>query len=135
MIIVTTYTSAALAEKIMGASDKRATRELRKFLRDITPKADQPGKGGRWSLEYNAKELNALKKRFATWTAEQEQAKAERAAALAAKAKVAAETVEMEPPADEMELAPETDAKDSDGDETPNIDAMLQELDEELIED
>jgi hypothetical protein len=40
-------------------------RTLRKFLRSITPKDEQPGQGNRWSVE--TKQLKKLKKQFADW--------------------------------------------------------------------
>ena len=52
-------------------------RTLRRFLRSITPKENQPGKGSRWSIEKTA--MRGLKKQFATWTA----AQAEKAAEVA----------------------------------------------------
>ena len=47
------------------------TRTARKFLRAITPKEEQPGKGSRWVLEGNKREIAKMKKRFAEWTAAQ----------------------------------------------------------------
>lgn len=46
------------------------TRTVRKFLRSITPKDEQPGKGSRWALEGNKRSLTAMRKQFAAWTAE-----------------------------------------------------------------
>lgn len=43
------------------------TRTVRKFLRSITPKDEQPGKGSRWVLEGNKRSLTAMKKRFDEW--------------------------------------------------------------------
>jgi hypothetical protein len=82
---MTTYTTRTLAEKIMptDAEDniKGATRTLRKFLRDILGEGKAVvGKGGRYALEYNAKEITALKKQFKAWTITQEEEKAKRAA-------------------------------------------------------
>lgn len=51
-------------------------REVRKFLRSITPKADQPGKGARWGIE--KKEMRSIRPKFAKWVAAQEAAKAAR---------------------------------------------------------
>lgn len=51
--------------EILG-TDGRTTR---KFLRSITPKDDQPGKGSRWGLEGGAKNITALKKQFAAFQA------------------------------------------------------------------
>lgn len=47
-------------------------RTLRKFLRSITPKEDQPGKGSRWSLEGNKRDIAKMRKQFSDWTAAQE---------------------------------------------------------------
>lgn len=54
-------------------------RTVRKFLRSITPKDEQPGKGSRWSLPGTAKDVNRLKKQFADWNAKMLAEKAERA--------------------------------------------------------
>lgn len=48
------------------------TRTVRKFLRSITPKEDQPGKGARWVLEGNKRSINQMRKQFAEWTAARE---------------------------------------------------------------
>jgi predicted transcriptional regulator len=53
------------------------TRTVRKFLRAITPKDEQPGKGSRWVLEGNKRSLTAMRKQFAEWTAAREAAKNE----------------------------------------------------------
>jgi hypothetical protein len=42
-------------------------REVRKFLRSITPKDEQPGKGSRWSVPANATQLKKLRKQFDEW--------------------------------------------------------------------
>lgn len=52
-------------------------RTARKFLRDITPKEDQPGKGSRWELPEGKRDLNKMRKQFADWTAAKEADKAE----------------------------------------------------------
>ena len=64
---------------------------VRKFLRSITPKDEQPGKGSRWVLEGNKSSLNKMRKQFSSWSLEQAEAKAARAAAAA---EVAAAEVE-----------------------------------------
>lgn len=43
------------------------SRTVRKFLRSITPKDAQPGKGSRWSIE--KKSLRSLRKQYADWDA------------------------------------------------------------------
>jgi hypothetical protein len=40
-------------------------RTVRKFLRSVTPREDQPGKGNRWAISNTA----ALRKAFAEWDA------------------------------------------------------------------
>lgn len=48
------------------------SRTARKFLRNITPKDEQPGKGSRWDLPEGKREINKLKKQFSDWKASQE---------------------------------------------------------------
>lgn len=43
-------------------------RTVRKFLRSITPKDEQPGKGSRWVMPTTKRELTKLEKQFAAWT-------------------------------------------------------------------
>lgn len=45
-------------------------REVRKFLRTVTPADEQPGKGGRWSIE--KREVRSLTKKFTAWREERE---------------------------------------------------------------
>lgn len=40
-------------------------RTARKFLRAVTDKEDQPGKGGRWQIE--KRDVRGLVKKFQTW--------------------------------------------------------------------
>lgn len=70
------------------------TRTVRKFLRSITPKDEQPGKGSRWVLEGNKKEMTRSKKQFAEWTAAQTAAAADRAAKKADAAQAEVEEIE-----------------------------------------
>lgn len=74
-------------------------RTVRKFLRSITPRDEQPGKGSRWQLDGTAKSVNRLKKQFADWHQKQLEERARRAAEAAAEA-AAAEVEETE---DEVE--------------------------------
>jgi hypothetical protein len=60
-------TSAELATEL-----ETDGRTVRKFLRSVTPKDAQPGKGSRWSIE--KKQLRTLRKQFADWTAAREAA-------------------------------------------------------------
>lgn len=64
-------------------------RTARKFLRDITPKDEQPGKGSRWDLPEGKRDLNKLRKQFADWTAAKD---AEKAAKDEAEVKAEADT-------------------------------------------
>lgn len=41
---------------------------VRKFLRDITPEESRPGRGSRWAIPGNKRELTKLKKQFVTWS-------------------------------------------------------------------
>jgi hypothetical protein len=132
---MTTYTSATLAAALLGdeaieANKKNATRTVRKFLRDELGEGKAVvGKGGRYALDYNKKELTSLTKRFKAWEAKQEADKAARADALAAPktaASAPAEAVEEE--ADEADEAPYEGPSDDD------IAALLEDDDEEIEE-
>lgn len=41
-------------------------RTFRKFLREVTPKEEQPGQGGRWT--FTSKDVAKLKKQFGQWS-------------------------------------------------------------------
>lgn len=71
-----TITVADLATAL--DTDARSTR---KFLRSITPKDAQPGKGSRWAIE--KKDLRSLKSQFNKYTAAQDEARKAREAAAA----------------------------------------------------
>lgn len=62
---MTTLNTAQAAEKL-----DTTPRELRKFLRSITEKDSQPGKGSRWTLE--AREVTKMRKQFNEWKAARE---------------------------------------------------------------
>lgn len=70
-------------------------REVRKFLRSITPKDEQPGKGSRWELPGTKREVAKLQKQFADWKAKQDELRAQREAE--------AEAAKDEPEVDETE--------------------------------
>ena len=71
-------------------------RTTRKFLRSITPKDAQPGKGSRWEIKKS--EVRSLRKKFAEFTAAAEKAREAR------EAKTEPETeTELEPTDDELE--------------------------------
>ena len=65
-------------------------RTARKFLRSVTPKENQPGKGGRWEIE--RKTVAGYKKQFAKFA----QAAAERAAKATETAPAEDEVIELE---------------------------------------
>lgn len=61
-------------------------RTLRKFLREVTPKDDQPGQGGRWT--FTKGEVTKIKKKFDKW-GDGGKIKAEKPETLVAEAKPA----------------------------------------------
>lgn len=69
-------------------------KSLRKYLRDSTPRDEQPGKGGRWVLPGTKTAIAKHRKQFAAWQAEQAKAQAERAAKAAKDADEAAAIAE-----------------------------------------
>lgn len=71
-------------------------RTVRKFLRSITPKEDQPGKGSRWQLDGTKRSVTKLQKQFTEWTAAQAQAAAERAEKAAQEAAAAVDEIDDE---------------------------------------
>ena len=58
-----TLTVNELAEQL-----ETSPRTTRKFLRSITPKDEQPGKGKRWSIE--KRDIRGLKKKFSDFELE-----------------------------------------------------------------
>ena len=74
-------TMAQITTAEFAAELNTDTRTVRKFLRSITPKDEQPGKGSRWVLEGTKRELAKSRKQFAEWTAATEARKAEKAPA------------------------------------------------------
>jgi hypothetical protein len=74
-------------------------REVRKFLRSITPRDEQPGKGSRWVLDANKRSIARMTKNFNEW---------KRAQLEAAAAKLSAEAAELEVE-DDAELEVEDD--------------------------
>jgi hypothetical protein len=139
LINMTTYTTRTLSEAVIGADDKASTRTLRKFLRaDITAKGgkvgiDTPGKGGRYTLDMNKRELNALIKRFAAWQVAEEEAKTKRAAELAAKGAI---ILPADDASDEDALAENEESdKGVEGPSDEEIAAMIADGDDEAIED
>lgn len=42
---------------------------VRKFLRSMTPKDQQPGRGHRWAVPAGKRDMNRLRKQFDEWAA------------------------------------------------------------------
>lgn len=73
-----TNTTATLTVTDLAEALETDPRTTRKFLRAITPKEEQPGKGSRWAID--KKKVTGMKKQFKSY-----------AEALAAKAEAPAE--------------------------------------------
>lgn len=86
-----TMTPSEFAETV-----KSDGRTVRKFLRSITPRKDQPGKGSRWSLPGDKRSVTRLQKQFTEWNAKQLEERAQRAAEKAAEAASEVDEVEDE---------------------------------------
>ncbi len=67
-------TPAELATEL--GTDARTTR---KFLRSITPRDEQPGKGSRWGIKGTKSNLATLRKQYAKFEEAQQAARAARA--------------------------------------------------------
>lgn len=83
-----TYTTATLAAEL-GAESAKA---LRVFLRSSASGITPVGKGARYSLEFGARDLAGLKKKFEGWSSAQAARKAEAAEAATQAAPVEKET-------------------------------------------
>ena len=59
---------ATITVQEFATSIESTPREVRKFLRAVTPADEQPGKGGRWGIE--KRQVRSLTKKFADWQAE-----------------------------------------------------------------
>lgn len=139
---MTTYNTTTLAIAIMGeelveTNKKNATRTLRKFLRDELGEGKAVvGKGARYSLDYNKRELTALTKKFRAWEiAQAEAAEARKAALLAAKSPKPVED-DTTTETDNDDTAPEADIEDKalEGPSDEEIAAMLSNDDEADID-
>jgi hypothetical protein len=75
-----------LTPKEIAVEFQTDPKTLRKFLRSITPKDDQPGKGSRWSVPANAKSLTKLRSQFDAWEIKRKEDAARRAEEAAAQA-------------------------------------------------
>lgn len=56
---------ATITPKELAVELNTDGRTVRKFLRSITPKEDQPGKGSRWAIE--KRQVKSLSKKFSAW--------------------------------------------------------------------
>ena len=90
-------TPAELATEL--GTDARTTR---KFLRSITPRDEQPGKGSRWGIKGTKTNIAALRKQYAKFDEAQRAARAARAE-KAAPAPVEADEAEIEDTFDSLE--------------------------------
>jgi hypothetical protein len=88
MVAMTTITPAEFATEVGSTG-----REVRKFLRSITPREEQPGKGPRWALDGSKRSINQMTKNFNVWKAAQLELAAKRAQEAA---QAASEAVEVE---------------------------------------
>lgn len=59
---------ATLTVNELATQLETSPRTTRKFLRSITPKDEQPGKGKRWSIE--KRDIRGLKKKFSDFELE-----------------------------------------------------------------
>lgn len=109
-----TMTPQALAIEL--STDPRT---VRKFLRSITPRDAQPGKGSRWAVPATKVDIAKLTKQFEKWGADQAEAAAQRAAA---KVETAAQEVD--------EVIAELDAEMIDD----SLDALEGPSDADLVE-
>ena len=71
-------------------------RTVRKFLRSITAKENQPGKGSRWELDGSKRSVTKLQKQFAEWSAKQAEERAARAQKAAEDAAAAVDEIDEE---------------------------------------
>lgn len=92
-------------------------RTARKFMRSITPKDAQPGKGSRWAIE--KREVRSLRSKFSKFAAEEE---ARKAALALAKAEA-----DIAPTEDIADEAPEM--LEEDGPTDADIEAIASETD------
>jgi hypothetical protein len=91
MMIMSTMTPTEFAATVDSTG-----REVRKFLRSITPREEQPGKGSRWELPGTKREVTKLQKQFADWNKKQLEDRAARAQAAADEANTEVDETETE---------------------------------------
>lgn len=80
------HMSTTLTPTELGSEFGTDGRTVRKFLRSITPREEQPGKGSRWAIDGSKRNVTRLQKQFNEWNAAQLEERAKRAAEAAEKA-------------------------------------------------
>jgi hypothetical protein len=124
------YTTSSLAVAIMGeeaveTNKKAATRTLRKFLRDELGEGKAVvGKGSRYALEMNKREVAAMKKKFAAWEIAQEEAKEAR--------RIALEAIKKPAPAEAIITPTDEGGNEDINDEDEDLDGIEGPTDEEI---
>lgn len=93
-MIAMTAKTAEMTTAQFATSIGTDPKTLRKYLRSVTPRDEQPGKGGRWVLPGSKSEIAKHRRAFAKWQKEQADAQAERAAKAAKDAADAIEELE-----------------------------------------
>jgi hypothetical protein len=115
-------TASTMTTKDFAAALSTDPRTVRKYLRSVTPKSEQPGKGSRWELPGTKTAIAKHRKQFTKWTEDEAKRNADR---LAKAAKDAADKVteiedagdeevdeDLEPTAEDLELAEEDSDQD-----------------------
>jgi len=92
-------TASTMTTKDFAAALGTDPRTVRKYLRSVTPKADQPGKGSRWELPGTKTAIAKHLKQFTKWTEDEAKRNADRLAKAAKDA--AAKVTEIEEGTDE----------------------------------
>lgn len=136
---MTTYDTTALATAIIGedavtTNRKATTRTLRKFLRTdfVAREVPTPGKGGRYAIDLNKRDLAAMTKRFNAWKAAEDEANEARKVLKASTAAAVTAPIEDAPIEDAGDDADAPAGAEGPSDE--EIAALLAEDDEELDE-
>lgn len=104
-------TASTMTTKDFAAALSTDPRTVRKYLRSVTPKADQPGKGSRWELPGTKTAIAKHLKQFTKWTEDEAKRNADR---LAKAAKDAAAKVTETADAGEEEVEEDLDPTDQD---------------------
>lgn len=121
-----------LSAKEVAVELKTDARTLRKFLREVTPKDEQPGQGGRWS--FTKGDVKKLTKQFNTWVEKGAKAKAEAVAEATSTKKKGKKQVEEPESIEEVEFEDDIELSDLDpaDDEIEDIEPETDELEDEI---